>query len=282
MSDTPGIENVIPQAESENQPIENQPAENPAWSDFLGGFPESMHPMVKERLAKWDEGINSRIQQVHSEYEPWKAFKENGITPDVLQQAYGVFEAINNNPQEVYKILGESFGFANQTPQAQGLQPQIPQQGQLNPQQQTPNQLSGDEYEIGQGGQYNPEVAKLQAMVDNMANIMLTQEKQRQEQYADQVLDSQLKEAHAKHGNFDEKFVLAYVNAGFKMDDAIAVYNNMRNDILTQHNRPSAPVVISGQGTGQLPSQQLDPTKLNKTETRGLVAEMIKATRQQG
>jgi len=277
MSETAGAENVIPPAEPEIQSTENQQADNPAWNDFLGVLPSSMHDMVKPHLRKWDEGVNQRIQQVHSEYEAWKPFKENGLTPDVLQQAYGVFEAINNNPQEVYRILGESFGFANQAPQ-----PQVPQQGQPNPQQQQiPNQPTGDEYELGQGGQYNPEVARLQAMVDNMANILLAQENARQTSAADQELNSMLKAAHDKHGEFDEKFVLGYMQAGFQVDDAVKAYQGMKNEILSNHNRPQAPLVMNG-SPGQLPSQQLNPAGMNNAETRSLVAEMIRATKQQG
>jgi len=275
-------ESVVPPEPSGNEP-EVQPeiqADNPAWSDFLGAIPAGMHEMVKPHLRKWDEGVNQRISQVHSEYADFKPFKESGVSRETLEQAYGIWQAINENPQEVYKLLGESYGFANQPiPQEQN-----PQQGQVNPQQeQQINQPSGDEYELGQGGQFNPEIARLQAMTENMAQIMLQQHQAQQaaqeEAQADAELDKELSDAKAKYGDF-LRFVLSYVNTGMSVDAAVNAYKAFRNEVLSSHNRPGAPTVISG--SGPLPSQQIDPSKLNGKDTRNLVAEMVKASRQQG
>lgn len=251
-------------------------ADNPAWSDFLSGFPESMHDSIKPHLTKWDQGVNQRIDQVHSEWADFKPYKDAGITADVINQAYGIYQAINDNPAEVYRILGESYGPSiqpqvNSTPVPNG-------QGQPNP--PAPNQPTGDEYEIGQGGQFNPEVARLQAMTENMANIMLAQENQRREQAEDAILDSELKSAHEKHGKFDDDFVLRYLNSGMNMEQAVGAYNSMLNQVRSDANRPQAPTVISG--SGPLPSNQINPAKLNGSDTRTLVANMIRASNQQG
>lgn len=254
-----------------------QIADNPAWSDFLRTFPESMHDSIKPSLAKWDEGVNRRIEQVHSEWADFKPFKDAGVSAEVLNQAYGIFQAINDNPQEVYRILGESYGYANQ-PQT-NPNPAPNEQGQLNPQVQ-PNQPTGDEYELGQGGQFNPEVARLQAMTENMAQILIAQEQQRQQAAEDAALDAELSAAREKHGNFDEDFVLRYVASGMNMDQAIGAYQSMVNSARSAANRPAAPTVISG--SGPLPSQQINPSSLNNKDTRALVAQMFKAANQQG
>ena len=279
-------EGIVPPEppEGNEAPTGIQP-DNPAWSDFLGAIPPGMHDMVKPHLRKWDEGVNSRINAVHSEYADWKSFKDQGIAPQTIQEAYGIWQAINENPEEVYRLLGESYGFANQ---AQS-QMQNPQQGQVNPQQQMQqtNQPSGDEYELGQGGQFNPELAELaryKAMTDDMAKIMLQQHQQQQElmeaQQADAVLDKELADAKAKYGDFNEEFVLRYVNAGMEVNKAVEAFQQLRNEIISSHNRPASPTVISG--SGPLPSQQINPAKLNGKDTRNLVAEMVKASRQQG
>lgn len=255
-----------------------QVADNPAWGDFLKDFPETMHPMVKQHLAKWDEGVNQRINQVHSEWADFKPYKEAGVSAEVLQQAMGVFQAISDNPQEVYRILGESYGLANQ-PQSNPT-PVPNEQGQVNPQQQQTNQPTGDEYELGQGGQYNPEIERLKAMTENMANIILAQENQRREAAEDSALDAELKTAHDKHGKFDDDFVLRYVASGMSMDQAIGAYNSMLNGVRSDANRPQAPTVITG--SGPLPSNQINTSKLSDKETRALVANMFKAANQQG
>lgn len=276
MSETAGAENVIPPTNGdEGGAVENQPADNPAWADFLGGFPESMHPMVKEHLSKWDEGINQRIQSVHSEYADFKPYRDAGITPDVLNQAYGIYQAVNDDPRKVWEALNEAYGF-----NAQGGSPSVnPQQGQVNPQ---PNQPTGDEYGIGEGGQLNPEVERLKAMTENMAQILIKQEEERRVAAEDAQLSQHLKAAHDKFGNFDETFVLSYVQMGKSMEDAVKAYQGIVNDIRSGDNRPAAPITIGGRGSAPLPSQQIDPASLNPVETRSLVANLMKAANQQG
>lgn len=275
MSETAGAENVIPPEGGDNAEVA-QTADNPAWSDFLSGFPASMHDQIKPHLSKWDEGVNQRINQVHSEWADFKPYKEAGISREVLDQAYGIYQAINDNPQEVYRILGESYGL-NVQPQVNS-NPAPNEQGQVNPQVQ--NQPTGDEYELGQGGQFNPEVARLQAMTENMAQILLAQEQQRQQQAEDAALDSELRQAREKFGNFDEDFVLRYLSSGMNMEQAVNAYNSMLNQVRSDSNRPAAPTVISG--SGPLPSQQINPAQMNGSDTRKLVANIFKAANQQG
>lgn len=275
MSETAGAENVIPPSDGGDNVEVTPVADNPAWSDFLSGFPASMHDQIKPHLTKWDQGVNQRIEQVHSEWADFKPFKDAGLNRETLEQAYGIFQAINDNPQEVYRILGETYGL-NVQPQANPT-PASNEQGQPNPQ---PNQPTGDEYELGQGGQHNPELERLRAMTENMANILLAQEKARQETAEDALLERELKAAHDKHGEFNEDFVLRYLNSGMNMDQAIGAYQSMTNQLRSDANRPQAPNVING--SGPLPSQQIDPAKLNGSDTRKLVANMFKAANRQG
>lgn len=277
MSETAGAENVIPPEGGDSAEV-TPVADNPAWTDFLSGFPASMHDQIKPHLTKWDEGVSSRINAVHSEWADFKPYKDAGVTPDTLNQAYGIYQAINDNPQEVYRILGETYGLGVAPPEV--IPTPVPNgQGQVNPQAQ-PNQPTGDEYEQGQGGQFNPEVARLQAITENMANILLAQEQQRQQASEDALLDNELKQAHEKHGKFDEDFVLRYLNSGMNMEQAVGAYNSMLNQARSDANRPGAPTTLSG--SGPLPSQQVDPTKLNGSDTRKLVAEMYRAANKQG
>lgn len=277
MTETAGAENVIPQGENANEVEAAQtPADNPAWSDFLSAIPQSMHDLVKPHLRKWDDGVNSRIQQVHEGYADFKPFKEAGLTRDILEQAYGIYEAVNNDPRRVYDILAETYGYNANTPQPnplQGQQPNAQQQGQQG------GELSA-EYDIGQGGQLNPEIARLQQMVETMGNILIAQNEAANNAKADAALDAELAGARAKHGEFDERFVLAYMQNGMSADQAAQLYAEHRNQILAGHNRPTAPNVISG--SGPLPSQQINPAKLDKKDTVALVANMMKAVNQQG
>lgn len=277
MTETAGAESVIPQSESEGGAVENVQPDNPAWSDFLSAIPQSMHDMVKPHLRKWDEGVNSRIQQVHDGYADFKPFKDAGVSRDVLEQAYGIYDAINTDPRRVYDILAETYGY-NAPVAAQQQNPLQGQQG--NAQQQSQQGEGNAEYEIGQGGQFNPEIARLQQTVETMAQIMLAQNQAAENAKADASLDAELAAARAKHGDFDEQYVLAYMQNGMTADKAAEAYMSMKNSILAGHNRPQAPNVITG--SGALPSQNVNPAKLNTTDTRALVANMMRAANQQG
>jgi hypothetical protein len=269
-------EAVIPEGENAEAP-ETGVADNPAWSDFLGSLPESMHPMVKPHLAKWDEGVNSRIQKVHEEWAPFKPYRDAGIDPEILNQAYGIYQAIDTDPRKVYDLLGETYGYSvnpQVQPNSQG-QPNSPQQQQQN------NQNANDEYDLS-GGQFNPELARYQQMTETMAQMLLQQEEAKQKAAEDAALESELKSAREKYGTFDETFVLGYVNAGAKLDDAVRAYQSMVNKILTDTNRPQAPTVISGQGSTGVPSSQINPSGMQNKDIRGLVANMMKASNQQG
>lgn len=275
MSEMTGTENVTPQ---EGAPGTNVEPDNPAWGDFLSAIPQGMHDMVKPHLREWDKGVNSRIEAVHGEYADFKPFKDAGVSRDVLEQAYGIYDAINTDPRRVYDILAETYGYnvanaavtASQQNAPQGVPQNVqPQQGE-----------SAAEYELGQGGQYNPEIARLQETVQTMANIMLAQNQAQENAKADSALDAELAAARAKHGDFDEQYVLAYMQNGMTADKAAEQYLSMRNGILSGHNRPQAPNVISG--SGSLPSQAVNAAKLNTTDTRALVANMMKAANQQG
>lgn len=266
-------ENVAPQEATTSEP------DNPAWGDFLSVIPEGMHEMVKPHLREWDKGVNSRIEAVHGEYADFKPFKEAGVSRDVLEQAYGIYDAINTDPRRVYDILAETYGY-NVANAAVAASQQNTPQGQQNALAQSQQGESAAEYELGQGGQFNPEIVRLQQTVETMAQIMLAQNQTAENSRADAALDSELAAARAKHGDFDEQYVLAYMQNGMSAEQAAQQFINARNEILASHNRPQAPNVISG--AGALPSQQINPAGLSKKDTLSLVANLMKAANQQG
>jgi|GEM_PF-5782968 len=251
----------------------NGPADNPAWMEALGGIPEEFHDGLKTHFSNWDRGVQSRIDTVHGEYADYKAFKEAGIKSDDLQQAYGIYERLLADPRAVWDALGSSYGYTQQ-PQAQvSGQPQ----GQINPQQVTA------EYP-GQA-QYNPQLdqqyTQLKQQADMMANILLQQEQQRVQAEADANLNRMIADAKTRHGDFDEGYVVAYMQNGMNIDQAVAQYQGLVNSITSNLNRPQAPVVITGGGGGgQLPSQAINPNTLNRSQTRNLVVDILKAANQ--
>lgn len=245
---------------------------NPAWNDFLRDVPQSMHPMFEPHLKKWDSNVQDRIQQVHSQYADYKPFAEAGINKDLLNEALQVYNAINDNPQEVLRILNETYGSNQIQQQGQG------QQGIQSNQGFQPEVVA--EHPVGEGGQYNPEFARLQEMTNTMAQLLIQQENARQDLMADQELDKELGDLKQKFGDYDENFVLSYMNIGMSGEDAVKTYLAAKNEILSNHNRPPAPITVSG--SGQLPSNAVNPAAMNEKDTKALVAAMMRATNSQG
>lgn len=275
MSETAGAENVIPQGDQGDPGVQGTPADNPAWTDFLSAFPQGMHDSIKPHLAKWDQGVNARIEQVHSEYAAWKPFRDQGITPEILQQGLSIYNAVNDDPRKVYDLLGQTFGYANaaQMMQQAGQGQQVPQQLQPEP---------TAEYQFGQQQAQlppDPNLARLESMVELQGNILLAQRNAEIERQQEQLLDKELADLKGKIGEYDETFVLSYMQAGMSAEQAGAKWQEFRNGVLTQANRPAAPTTISG--AGPLPSNAIDPSKLGTSDTRKLVADMMRATNQQ-
>src|SRR5215510_13309568 len=78
---------------------------NPAWNEMLGGIPSEYHSQVIPHLQKWDKGVNDRFQQVHSQYEGYRPFIENQVSPEDINFSMGLLNAINNDPIAVQQAL---------------------------------------------------------------------------------------------------------------------------------------------------------------------------------
>lgn len=252
------IEGGEVQGETEVTP--EAPGPNPAWESVLSKLPEEFHPLVTPEFQKWDTEAQKRIENVNSQFEAYKPFLEHGISPDELGQGLQLMQRINENPQAVYQALGEAFGLT-----ANEVQDAI--------------EGEGEEEEEPQNFQ-DPRVDQLQQGVELIAQNILEQNRVKLEAEADAELDRNLTELKTKHGEFDEQYVLSLVasNPDLSLDQAHAAYQQLTQRILQQNPRPFAPNVMgnSGGGTG-LPSQAIDPVKLDGKSRRDLVAQMLAA-----
>lgn len=257
--------------ELETQPDQSQGQELPdttpepdvesPWSKYLEGVPTAFRPTIEGRFKEWDADVTRKFQQVHSEYEPYKAFQpllDAGYDP---QQLYQLADTINNDPRRLYDALVSNFG----------------DEWGLNGQVQTPEQ--------GQHGtnvdedllESDPRYAELKSTVDIMADIFLEQHRREQEQTEDQQLDQYLGALKQQFGEYDEKVVLGLMNAGLSGEDAVKAYQNSITQALQQRNRPQAPRIL-GSGGG-IPTESVD---LSKSQNRkNLVTQMLTAAKEQ-
>ena len=93
-------EQVVEQPEQEEQ----QSGYNPVFEPIrqkLGLQFESILPDLREI----DKGFHSGITKANAKYEPWKAFEDQGITPDQVTQSFGLLRQINDEPEKIYTAL---------------------------------------------------------------------------------------------------------------------------------------------------------------------------------
>lgn len=234
------------------------PSINPAWEELLGVVPSQLHSQVTPHLSKWDQNFQSKINEVHSQYEPWKKYQDGGVSPDDVDYALGLLNALSENPNEVIKALQEWVGAENPE-----------QQGQLN---QTPqNQNLEDDPILS-----HPKVQEMQEALNTMAQIILSGREKEQQAAADAELESDLEALKEQYGEFDEELVLALATQGDEFD-----YAALENAVKTVQERtkvvrqPGPPVL----GGGTAPPSDL-PKPQSDAERRQLVANMLRQATQ--
>lgn len=231
---------------------------NPAWNDVLAVVPKDLHNQVIPHFRNWDSGVQQKIQSVHSDYADYKFLKENNVSAEDTRIALGILRAIQEDPKSVYDSLATSYGYGQ------------PEQGQP----EIPEALKGVPPEV------LAQIEQLQGGYQTMAQILLQKQEQEQAAQADFQLDQELNALKKKHGNFDENYVLAYMQQGMPGDQAVKAYQQMVDQILADRSRPQAPKLL-GSGSNGVPGDgRIDVRKLDPAKTKNLVIEMLKA--QQG
>lgn len=223
---------------------------NPAWQPFLDVLPSSLHPTVTPVLQEWDKGVQTRFQEIHQQYEPYKAYQElidNEIGMDAIIPALQLLEQLNNDPKQVWEALGQHFQFGAE--------------------QSDPEDLDSETE-----GFRDPRIDELEAGFRQLAERELARNQQSEEAQADQELDDLLSQAHETYGDFNERIVLGLMLSGMEIDEAIQEYQANNTSILEAFKRPPAPNVMS---RGSVPAPNVDTKNLSGKDRRALVAQML-------
>lgn len=247
---------------------------NPAWNELLEVVPSQLHSLVTPHLTKWDQNFQTKINEVHSKYAPYKDFADNGVEAEQIQYAMQMLEAIDQRPVDVIKALTDYAKQAGlwqeETPQNQGQQQQ---QGQV------------DETEIPSDFMQHPEFQKMQQMVTTMAQQLVQQNEIKTQQEEDRKLRSELDTLKEQHGEFDEDWVLTkaiqMANAGknvTSLEPFVKQYREFEQGILAKSRQPG-PKVMSP--AGMAPDNQVNLKELDDKGRRGLVTQMLQAAAQQ-
>lgn len=236
----------------------NESQGNPAWNEFLQVVPQELHSQVTPVLQKWDQGVNERFNKVHSEYEPYKPFKDAGIPPEDLQFAVNLMNSLTEDPQTVYKAIGEFYKLNTPEPGSNSGQ------GQSGP----PTE---------QDDPYSSRFSEIERQNQILAQHFIQQREAQENAQADYELDSELASLRQKYGDYDERYVLALMQNGMGGDEAVQQFQSFVTNEAAKY-RPK-PLIMGG--GGGLPGQRTDPKKMSDAETKNYVAQILAAAQQQ-
>lgn len=235
---------------------------NPAWNELLNSIPSQLHSIVTPHLQQWDKNYQEGIGKVHSQYESFKPFVDQGVTADQINYGLQLLDAFESRPQDIFAAMQQAFG-EQQQEEVDPTQ-NFDEQGQ----ESTPIDIS-----------QHPQFQELAGMVNTMAQLLVQQSTQEMESQADGELEAEFAAAKQEVGDFDEKWVLVQMmaNENLTVKDAAQQYQQFVKGLLTENNRPGPRVLSPG---GSTPNPGVTPSQLDDKGRRSLVAQMLAEAQQ--
>lgn len=287
-----GVEEEPSVVEEATPPVATPPVEStgqsgghPAWQDIYNAIPESLRENVKPTLEAWDKGVQAKLEQVHSQYAPYKSFAEQNIDAQQLEAGLQLYGALNNDPRGFFAYLQEFLG--EKPPQNQ--QP-------VSGQGQSSNTVDLGEFGESPQGETDPRIAQqlsaLQAQQLQMQQFIQAQQQAKAEQESAQWLTSEQARLTAdvkqrrgidmapEDWNYVLGVAAAHNNMNPRGNPAESLNVAMKQfeaqlDRFTSRptaNSTAPPVFASSGGT---PSTAFDPSKLTDLERRKLAVQML-------
>jgi hypothetical protein len=215
-----------------------------SWNEFVSAIPE-------DRRAELAPKFKERIQS----FEPlkqWENLQKSGITPDHADTALKLFSTIENNPREVYDLIGKHLNI-------------------------TPQQAQEVVEELEDGDQDDPRIQRMQQQLDTLAQVAIAQRqmtvKEKEQQAADQAIEAEINAVKKKYGNDlpEDELIMRMIHKNMTAEQAYQEYASRADQIRARRPAP----VIMGAG-GNIPSSAaIDPTKLDGKQTKSVVAQML-------
>jgi hypothetical protein len=251
--------------EESSEPVEVETVEptTAEWESILQVVPEGLHEIVRPELEKYNQTMEDRLYEVNQKYESWEPIID---VHDAETTAYalGILDRLNSDPRGLYDAMREHYGWQDQVQAAVE---------QSNGWQQDEETIDTATYEE------DPRITELQQGMEAIAQLLVTEREQYAAQEADNELEQELISAKQKYGDFDERYVLLdAINNDIDLDTAIRNYKQLEESLLIKNNQPPAPSVIGS--SGGVPVVSVDPKNLNPQETRSLVVEMLRASKE--
>lgn len=290
--------------ENEEQQQEQQEQESqghPAWQPILDtlnelpdDFRQVIEPKIRPELENWDKGVQGKLQEVRSQYDPYKPLVENNVPMERVQQALWLAQQLDENPQGVVDQAIKAFNLDY----APAQQQQAPQR----------NSSVDDDYEFGDdddddyeeqprrrqqqatdplaGLENHPAFQQMKQKADELDRMLSQQRQELEQEEASTQLEQYLGELKQTHGEFDELYVTALMANGMEAEQAINQYKNTVNQAaqaLYQQYNPQAqqvnnpPIVMGEEGTSGsgLPAENVRMGSLKQSQVEDMVLQML-------
>lgn len=229
---------------------------SPYVQNWVAGFPEAERATAAKYATHWDKnGFQPYAQRVQAELQQYKQYGD----PDTIRANAGIIEQMKADPSGfVQQLIDMGYGpkqAAQAVAQATGQSTADPYEG-LNPAvAQEMRELKAWKEQQAQ------ENRRIAAALGAVTQQNQTVQQQREAAEADRAVQAMLDQAKAKHGNFDELWVMQRMAQGLSADAAVLAFKEM----VSGYNRPAprAPGVMSA---SSMPAPA--PDKLTTPEDR--------------
>lgn len=262
----------------------NNSGGHPAWQEILDVLPSELHSVVRPTLENWDKGVQQKLQEVRSQYEPYKEFIDNEVDPELIDQSLTFVHQMNSDPDKIIEQAIEAFGLDYVKKAAEEVvQQQNNQQLNLN---------QGDEYEnLGEIKiEDHPFVKNLQKTVEDLQSKFTKQEEVQQQTEQQKAFQAQLDELQEEHGEYDRTFVTALMSQGIDGATAVKQYHDTVNQAAAklagnnQNQQQETPPVVMGAdgsvGSG-IPDQPVSFGEVKDKDLNSLVVQMLENTQKE-
>lgn len=267
-----------------NSEDNNNSGGHPAWQEILDVLPSELHSVVRPTLENWDKGVQQKLQEVRSQYEPYKEFIDNEVDPELIDQSLTFVHQMNSDPDKIIEQAIEAFGLDYVKKAAEEVvQQQNNQQLNLN---------QGDEYEnLGEIKiEDHPFVKNLQKTVEDLQSKFTKQEEVQQQTEQQKAFQAQLDELQEEHGEYDRTFVTALMSQGIDGATAVKQYHDTVNQAAAklagnnQNQQQETPPVVMGAdgsvGSG-IPDQPVSFGEVKDKDLNSLVVQMLENTQKE-
>jgi len=246
---------------------------NPNWAALQEKLDPISFRNIQDDLKKMDAAANQRITSSNEALKPWKAFAEQGLNPQQIQQQLAIVKELNENPEKIYEALGTFLKDNGRLPNKQELKAEV-----------------AENAEDPEGEEEDPRFAALEQQQQQIADFIQAQAQAEVARQADAELDKEATALRAKYPDLSDAdmqevyqrsaLIAERTKKTVTLEQGYADFAALR-DRLISSPRPGASAPRLLPTNGGIPTQQPQKTlgSLSRTETQNLIADLLEKNR---